>query len=137
MRLKALASIIVPALLCVALLTPAAAQTAGTEKRMAGGAKSITGCLIKLDAGFGIKTNDGTYQLNTDRDLSGFVGKQVKIDGTWRASGTFTTAPVGGGTETAPAPATSAEPGAGTPAFVGDLNLHITGTVVGDCAEPK
>lgn len=137
MRLKALASIIVPALLCAALLTPAAAQTAGTEKRMAGGEKSVTGCLIKLDSGFGIKTDDGTYQLNTDRDLSGFVGKQVKIDGTWRASGTFTTAPVGGGTETAPAPATSAAPSTGTPAFVGDLNLHITGTVVGDCVAPK
>jgi hypothetical protein len=139
MRLKAFASTIVPVLLCVALATSAAAQ-AGTEKRTAGGSKSMTGCLIKLDSGFGLKTDDGTYQLNTDRDLSNFVGKQVKIDGTWKASGTFTTAPVGGATggENATAPAPSGAPSAGTPAFVGELNLQITGTVVGNCAaEPK
>jgi hypothetical protein len=136
MRIKALASIVLSMLLCAALSTQAAAQ-AGTEKRMAGGSKSVTGCLLKLDSGFGIKTNEGTYQLNTDHDLSNFVGKQVKIDGTWRASGTFTTAPVGGGgAETAEAPEKSA-PSAGTPAFVGELNLHITGTVIGDCEAPK
>jgi hypothetical protein len=141
MRLKALASILVSAFLWAALSTPSAAQ--GTEKRMAGGSKSVTGCVIKTDSGaYGIKTDEGTYQLNTDRDLSNFVGKQVRIDGTWKASGTVTTAPVGGATkaggeETAPAPAPSGAPGAGTPAFVGQLNLQITGTVVGDCAEPK
>jgi len=143
MRLKALASMIVTVALCTALSTPSAAQA---EKRMAGGSKSVTGCLVKLDAGgFGLKTDDGTYQINTDRDLSSFVGKQVRIDGTWRASGTVTTAPVGGaaaggaaaGGETAPAQAPSGAPSASTPAFVGELNLQVTGTVVGDCAAPK
>ena len=143
MRIKLLTSIVLSAFLCAALTTQAAAQAA--EKRMAGGSKSVTGCIVKTDSGFGIKTDEGTYQLNTDHDLSNYVGKQVKIDGTWRASGTFTTAPVGGpatgaaGGETAPAPATSGAgaPSAGTPAFAGELNLHITGTVVGDCAAPK
>ena len=142
MSIKALASIVFSTLLCAALSTQAVAQA---EKRMAGGSKSVTGCIVKTDSGFGIKTDEGTYQLNTDHDLTSYVGKQVKIDGTWRASGTFTTAPVGGpatgaaGGETAPAPATSGAgaPSAGTPAFAGELNLHITGTVVGDCAAPK
>src|SRR5215472_5906097 len=136
MRIKALAPIGFFTLLCAALATLAAAQ-AGTEKRMAGGEKSISGCLIKLDSGFGIKTEDGTYQLNTDRDLSSFVGKQIKIDGTWKASGTFTTAPIGTGAEATQAPAAPAAPAAGAPAFVGDLNLHVTGTVIGDCEAPK
>src|SRR5215469_2790259 len=115
MRIKLLTSIVLSALLGAALTTQAAAQAA--EKRMAGGSKSVTGCIVKTDSGFGIKTDEGTYQLNTDHDLTNYVGKQVKIDGTWRASGTFTTAPVGGpatgaaGGETAPAPATSG-PGA-------------------------
>src|SRR5215471_5562741 len=143
MRIKLLTSIVLSALLCAVVSTQAAAQA---EKRMAGGSKSVTGCIVKTDSGFGIKTDEGTFQLNTDHDLSSFVGKQVKIDGTWRASGTFTTAPVGGaatgaaGTasaETAPAPATSGAPSAGTPAFSGELNLHIAGTVVGDCEAPK
>jgi hypothetical protein len=143
MRIKALASIVFATLLCAALSTQAVAQA---EKRMAGGSKSVTGCIVKTDSGFGIKTDEGTYQLNTDRDLSNYVGKQVRVDGTWRASGTFTTAPVGGvaagpgGGEPATAPATSGAPGAGAagaPAFVGELNLQITGTVVGDCGTPK
>lgn len=137
MRIKAILSIAVAMFLCVALSIQSAAQ--GTEKRMVGGSKSVTGCVVKLDSGFGIKTDEGTYQLNTDHDLSNFVGKQVKVDGTWKASGTFTTAPVGGavGGEATTAPATSSAPSAGTPAFVGELNLQITGTVVGDCAAPK
>jgi Protein of unknown function (DUF5818) len=143
MRLKVLASMLVAAFLWAALSATSAAQ--GTEKRMAGGSKSVTGCVIKTDSGaYGIKTDEGTYQLNTDRDLSSFVGKQVRIDGTWKASGTVTTAPVGGATAAggqnpaaAPAPAPSGAPSTGSPAFVGQLNLQITGTVVGDCAAPK
>lgn len=135
MRFKPLAPIFISTLLCAALLaTQAAAQTAGgAEQRMAGGSKSVTGCLVTMDSGFGLKTDDGTYQLNTDRDLSSFVGKQVKIDGSWKASGTFTTAPVAGSTAQAGAAPEKSAPSAGTPAFVGDLNLHVTGTVIGDC----
>jgi len=141
MRLRVLASIMLSAFLWAALSASAAAQ-AGTEKRMTGGSKSVTGCVVKLDSGgYAIKTDEGTYQLNADRDLNNFVGKRLQVDGTWTSSGTITTAPVGGATaaggEPAAAPATSNAPGAGTPAFVGELNLKVTGTVVGDCAQPK
>jgi len=106
---------------------------AGTDQRRAGGQKSITGCLMKGDGGFVVKAQDGTYQLNTDRDLTAYVGKQVTIASKWEATGTLTTGPMDNASPAgAAAPPASAE-AAGTPAFVGDLHLHITGTVLGDC----
>lgn len=132
------------ALLCVVLLGCAAAmpeqqtqppQTApGSEQRRAGGQKSITGCLLRGDTGFVVKTAEGTYALNTDRDLTAYVGKTVRIESKWEASGTLTNSPMesssAAGSNAPASPATDA----GAPAFVGDLHLHITGTVLGDCA---
>ncbi len=119
------------------LAASCAAQTSpGAEQRRASGERTIIGCLQRGDSGFVIKASDGTYELNTDRDLSAYVGKQVRISGRWEASGTFTTAPVGSAPSSS-APAAPAEPGTATPAFVGDLHLRITGTVIGDCAAPK
>lgn len=112
-------------------------QSSGTEQRKAGGQKSITGCLAKGDVGFVVKTQEGTYQLNTDRDLTAYVGKTVRIESKWEATGTLTNSPMeseSAAGSAAPAPPATA---AGTPAFVGDLHLHITGTVLGDCATPK
>jgi hypothetical protein len=92
---------------------------------------------MKGDTGFVVKTQEGTYELNTDRDLTAYVGKEVRIESKWEASGTLTNSPMesssAAGTN-APAPPAA---GPGTPAFVGDLHLHITGTVLGDCATPK
>lgn len=123
------------------LATACSAQSSqGAEQRRASGERTITGCLQRGDSGFVIKATDGTYALNTDRDLSAYVGKQVRISSRWDASGTFTTEPVGSASSsTAPAPSAepSTAPGTETPAFVGDLHLRITGTVVGDCAAPK
>jgi hypothetical protein len=120
-----------------ALAASCLAQTSpGAEQRRAGGERTITGCLQRQGSGFVIKASDGTYALDTDRDLSAFVGKQIKISGRWESSGTFTTAPVGNAPSQS-APSSSSEPNAPTPAFVGDLHLHITGTVIGDCAAQK
>jgi hypothetical protein len=94
---------------------------------------------MKGDGGFVVKAADGTYQLNTDRDLSSFVGKQVRIESKWDVTGTMTNSM--DTTPSTPASAPSGAAGAaGTaapPAFVGDLHLHVTGTVVGDCEAPK
>lgn len=136
-------SLMRPGLLCVALMAAgafAAQQTTppGAEQRRAGGQKSITGCLTKGDYGFVVKTADGAYELNTDRDLSSFVGKQVTIESKWEATGTLTTNSMDAATGAASsAPPAAAAGGTGSPAFVGDLHLHITGTVVGDCQTPK
>jgi hypothetical protein len=119
--------------------------TPGAEARQASGSKTIIGCLQRGDSGFVIKANEGTYELNTDRDLSAFVGKQVKLTGRWTATGVFSTAPVSGASSSSSssaAPSTTTPPaaadsGTGTPAFVGDLHLQIVGSVVGDCATPS
>ena len=106
---------------------------AGTDQRRAGGQKSITGCLMKGDGGFVVKAPDGTYQLNTDRDLTAYVGKQVTIESKWEATGTLTNTPMDNTSAAGAAAPPASAPAAGTPAFVGDLHLHITGTVLGDC----
>jgi hypothetical protein len=149
MRFLSLCSSRTVALLSVVLLACAGAaampdqqtqpsqQSPGTDQRRAGGSKSITGCLMRGDTGFVVKTQEGTYELNTDRDLTAYVGKEVRIESKWEASGTLTNSPMesssAAGTNAPASPAT----GAGAPAFVGDLHLHITGTVLGDCATPK
>jgi hypothetical protein len=154
MRFLALGSARTLALLCVVLLACAAAaamldqqtqpsppnagqSAASTDQRRAGGQKSITGCLMKGDVGFVVKTEEGTYQLNTDRDLSAYVGKMIRIESKWEATGTLTNSPME--TDTAAGSAAPASPATaeGTQAFVGDLHLHITGTVLGDCPTPK
>jgi hypothetical protein len=92
---------------------------------------------MKGDTGFVVKTQEGTYELNTDRDLTAYVGKEVRIESRWEATGTLTNSPMESSSAAganAPAPPAA---GAGAPAFVGDLHLHITGTVLGDCATPK
>src|SRR5215471_10745974 len=91
MQLKAFGLIIGGALLGAALTTPAVAQT-GADQRRASGEKSVTGCLERAGSGFVLRSPEGTYELNTDRDLSAFVGKQVRIAGRWELSGTVTTA---------------------------------------------
>src|SRR5262249_26961360 len=110
-----------------------------SEQRRSGGEKTIVGCLTKGDYGFVVKAADGNYELNTDRDLSSLVGKQVKIESKWDLTGTMTNSAMQNppGSAPAAAPPTAAAGGAGTPAFVGDLHLHITGSVIGDCATPK
>jgi Protein of unknown function (DUF5818) len=118
--------------------TPPSGAPQGTaEQRRAGGQKSITGCLMKGDTGFVVKAADGTYQLNTDRDLSAYVGKQIRIESKWDVTGTLTNTPMESAAGSTSAAPSAAAGGPGTPAFVGDLHLHITGTVIGDCQEPK
>ena len=116
---------------------PPMASQPGTDQRRAGGQKSITGCLMKGDVGFVVKTDEGTYQLNTDRDLSAYVGKMIRIESKWDATGTLTNSPMESDSVAGSAAPAAPSTAAGTPAFVGDLHLHITGTVLGDCATSK
>jgi hypothetical protein len=116
---------------------PGATQSSPTAvKRAAGGEKSVTGCVAKEGDGFVLKTEEGTYEFNTARDLSSLVGKKVRIVGRWNATGVTTTAPIKTATSTQ---MTQDEKKAAVPnkAFVGDLHLHITGDVIGDCEQPK
>jgi len=137
--------------LCVLALTAAVvaqnSQAAGASQKTpagvqktAAGEKTVTGCVVREGEGFVLKTDEGTYEFDTARDLTPYVGKKVRISGQWKATGVATTAPI-------KATATSGEQGssesapakkAGAPqSFSGDFHLHITGNVIGDCAEQK
>jgi len=54
------------------------ASSPSADKKMAGGHKSVVGCVVKQDGEFYLKTDEGTYQFNTDRDLTPYVGKKSK-----------------------------------------------------------
>lgn len=112
-------------------------QTPAGVKKTATGQQSVTGCVAREGDAFVLKTDEGTYQFNTARDLSPYVGKKVRIAGRWNATGVTTTAPI-----KATSSSTAQQESAGKSAtpikgFVGDLHLHITGDVIGDCAQPK
>ena len=42
---------------------------------------SVTGCVVRSDQGYSLKTESETYSMETDEDLSHFVNKQVKLTG--------------------------------------------------------
>jgi hypothetical protein len=110
----------------------ASQQTKAGSHKTAGGQKTVVGCVAKEGEGFVLKTDEGTYEFDTARDLTPYVGKKVRISGAWKATGVTTTAPIKGTTSTQE---TQDEKKTSAPqSFTGDLHLHITGNVIGDCA---
>ncbi|HKD81131.1 MAG TPA: DUF5818 domain-containing protein [Candidatus Angelobacter sp.] len=110
-----------------------AQPTAKTTGKSASGQRTVTGCVAREGEGFVLKTDEGTYEFDTARDLSPWVGKKVQLTGRWTATGVTTTAPVKNAAAES-TQKTNDEKKAGTPkAFAGDLHLHINGVVVGDC----
>jgi hypothetical protein len=113
------------------------ASPAGVQSS-ASGEKTVTGCVAREGESFVLKTDEGTYEFNTARDLSPYVGKRVRISGHWKATGVTTTAPVKAAASSSSAERSPGAKKAGpTKSFVGDLHLHITGDVIGDCEQPK
>lgn len=113
-------------------------QTTAAVKKTASGGKVITGCVAREGESFVLKTDEGTYEFDTARDLSKFVGKKLQITGKWSATGVATAAPMAASASAESAEtSSSAKSSAASRAFVGDLHLHITGDVIGDCAEAK
>jgi hypothetical protein len=114
-------------------------QTSPTgEQKASSGEKTVTGCVVREGKAFVLKSDEGTYEFNSARDLSPYEGKKVRISGRWKATGVTTTAPIeatraAAATEQAP----SEQKAAPKKSFVGDLHLYITGEVIGDCAQSK
>jgi hypothetical protein len=143
------------ALLCLILLaaTHSAAQGGGTQpqtEQQAGpaqstqprtqllsGSKTIEGCLERDGDGFAVRTEEGLYPLNTERDLTAYIGKKVRLQETWDAKGTVTTAPIVGGEKKESAEAPTAAPPGRPSAFSGDFRLHVEGSVIGECTPKK
>lgn len=98
------------------------------------GSKTVEGCLERQGDGFAVRTQEGVYPLNTERDLTAYIGKRVRLQEQWDAKGTVTNAPIGASekTGTGEAAASAAPPGRPS-AFSGDFHLHVEGNVIGDC----
>lgn len=122
-------------------------QTSPTAiHKTSAGTKTLTGCVARENGNFVLKTDEGTYEFNTARDLAPYVGKKVRISGKWSTSGVTTVAPMsatqssaattsGATTSGATESAETTKTAAPAKSFVGDLHLHITGDVIGDCAQ--
>jgi hypothetical protein len=114
----------------------AAPQSTQPRTQSLSGNKTIEGCLERAGDGFAVRTDEGLYPLNTERDLTAYIGKKVRLHEQWEAKGTVTTGAISGGeTKEGSEPAAAAPPGRPS-AFSGDFRLHVDGSVVGDCT-PK
>lgn len=133
MKRIALGSIFSLMVFCLGVIAqqPAAPQTTGPRTQSLSGSKTIVGCLERSAEGFAVRTETDVYPLNTERDLSPYVGKKVQLLEKWEAKGTVTAAPLTGGEQSAEAAA--AVPQGKPGAFSGDFSLHVEGSVIGDC----
>jgi len=81
--------------------------------------QSVTGCVLKSDQGFSLKTESDTYPIETGKDLSQYVNKKVRVTGILEHHNT---------------PSSTAS---GNAATVTDIRLRMIVSVVGDCHEPS
>ena len=96
---------------------PASPQAQGTSKAAI---QSVTGCVVKSDRGYSLMTEEGSYPIDTDQDISKYVNKQVKVTGILEH-------------HTAAAPSAAS----GNATTVTDIRLRMIATVIGDCNQPS
>lgn len=77
--------------------------------------RSVAGCLVRSDGGYSLKTDTDTLPIETDKDLSQYVGKKIKVTGIL---------------EHHSASSSSAAKG---PVTLTDLRLRLVASVIGDC----
>ena len=77
--------------------------------------RSVAGCLVRSDSGYSLKTDTDTLPIETDKDLSQYVGKKIKVTGIL---------------EHHSASSSSAAKG---PVTLTDLRLRLVASVIGDC----
>ena len=96
------------------------------------GVQTVTGCLVRSDNGYALKTDEGTEPIETDKDLSQYVNKQIKITGILEHHNAAAPAPSGN--------AEAAQPSAqGSPNTIAatDIRLRMVAQVIGDCNQPS
>jgi hypothetical protein len=81
--------------------------------------QSVTGCVVQSDHGYSLKTENDSYPIETDKDLSQYVNKRIRITGILEH-------------HTAAPSATS-----GNTAVISDIRLRTVASVVGDCNQPS
>jgi len=82
--------------------------------------QSVTGCVLKSDQGFSLKTESDTYPIETGKDLSQYVNKKVRVTGILEHHNA--SAPSGAAASTT---------------TITDLRLRMIVTVVGDCNQSQ
>jgi hypothetical protein len=82
--------------------------------------QSVTGCVVQTDQGYSLKTDTDTYPIETGKDLSQYVNKQVRVTGILEHHNTA-------------APSAST----GNASTITDLRLRMVATVIGDCNQPQ
>lgn len=92
---------------------PTSPDEQGTTSRAV---QSVTGCVVQGDHGYSLKTEKDTYPIETDKDLSQYVNKKVKVTGILEQGDSTSSS---GGT------------------IVRDIRLRMVVTVIGDCNEPS
>src|SRR5436309_1410228 len=83
--------------------------------------ESVTGCVVESDHGFSLKTENDSYPIETDQNLSKYVNKEVKVTGVLEHQ-------------------TGAPPSqeSGSSSVVRDIRLRMVATVIGNCNQaPK
>ena len=126
-------SLIVASMLLVSSICVAQEQGRAAVSK---GDKTVTGCVAQGDTGYVLRLDNGrTYPIRSGSDLSSFMGKKVQMHVTWEQTGVTMATPVEQDTPTAT--------GGSAPSadmqheFAGNLNLKITGKVLGDCLPGK
>src|SRR5215472_3567177 len=58
-----------------------AQQQNNTQASSSMAGQSVTGCLERSDTGYSLKTDTETLPIETDKDLSSYVNKKIKVTG--------------------------------------------------------
>lgn len=95
-------------------------QSSQGQSTSSAAVQSVTGCLTKSATGYSLKTDSDTYPIETDKDLSQYVNKQIKVTGILEHHNTAVPSGTGANSTT-----------------ITDLRLRLVASVVGDCAQPS
>jgi hypothetical protein len=95
-------------------------QTSQGQASSSAAVQSITGCVVQSDNGYSLKTESDTYPIETQKDLSHYVNKEVKVTGVLEH-------------HNASAPSSTT----GNATTITDLRLRVIVTVIGDCSQSQ
>jgi len=95
-------------------------QSASPQQQHAQGSSSAavqseTGCLVRSNSGYSLKTDTETLPIETDKDLSSYVNKRIKVTGILEH-------------HSAAAPSSTSGP-----VVITDLRLRVVVSVIGEC----
>ena len=86
-----------------------------TQASSSAAAQSEIGCLVRSNSGYSLKTDTETLPIETDKDLSSYVNKRIKVTGILEH-------------HSAAAPSSTSGP-----VVITDLRLRVVVSVIGEC----